>query len=73
MSRNNGIVVFFNSKKNVGLVCDKDFQNQYFFTSKKKFKHGDNVEFSLKESDLNGLLGTQKLIANNVTKIQETK
>ena len=63
-----GQVIFVNKKKKVGKVEDEFGQNYFFKLEGQDVEEGDKVRFNLTDSELRGLLGTERLIATNITK-----
>lgn len=74
-SKRKGTVVFFNKKKKVGIVVDESFEDEYVFHSDRIFHDGDEVEFTLEESNLSGMVGVKTKVAFNIhiTKHKEEK
>lgn len=64
-----GEIIYINKKKGIGTL-ESEAGEKYFFALEReaKVEEGDKVRFEYGESLLNGLLGTAKVIAINITK-----
>jgi len=75
ISLNAGHVVFFNGKKNLGMVASEDEEEFYFHREdlKQIITEGMNVTFEARESVVQGIGTDKRLFAKNIRRVNSEK